>query len=325
MARAGFAMKRQRGGFSLLELAVVLAILSVIVGFGVNIGQNAVKHGTRLAMLEKMALIKQSLDDYAERNGYLPCPADPTLLPGNAAFGQQSKDFSVEGGSCIGLPSPANVWIGMVPTQDLGLDDSYATDAWGNKITYAVSRNHIGFGGATPYGISSYATQPGTIIVNSNTLAAPITLTTTFAGAPGEGATYFVVSHGKDARGAIGINATAPAIACAGGSIDTQNCDRADNIFFDSTYNEGNQNATKFDDYVAWGTNTTLRDPSNFLPTNCPGTRCEPWCAPCEIGGMSRAPQSPDTPKRLCSKFITRNYPNCEARCIWRADDRPCP
>lgn len=321
-------MSTRQRGFTLLELAVVLVIISLIAGFGVNIGQNAVKNGTRLTMLEKMALIKTALDNYANRNGYLPCPADPLLRPDNANFGQQSVNFGVEASGCISTAAPygvqqqGNTWIGMVPTQSLGLDESYAIDAWGNKITYAVSGNHVGLSGNT-MGLNSYAEQQGTIIVNSNTLAAPVTLSTNFTGLPGEGATYVVVSHGKDGRGAIGQNATAPGLACTGSTIDVQNCDRSNAVFYDSEYNEGAQTATTFDDYVVWGSNATARTPVNLLPNGCPSsTICEAWCAPCETSGLSAAPTSAT---RICAKFITRNQPNCEARCIWPAPDRPCP
>lgn len=317
-------MTARRSAFSLLELAVVLVLLSLVVGFGVNIGQNAVKHSTRLAMLEKMSLIKQALDDYANRNGYLPCPANPQLLPSNPLFGQQNRNF-VAGAGCEnsgGVFNADNVWFGMLPVQSLGLDDSYAVDEWGNKLTYAVSENHIGTN-AADRGFSSYATQQGTIIVDSNTIAVPVRLSTTFTGAPGTGATYVVVSHGKNARGAYPLNGTAPIVACSG-SIEAENCDRTNRTFFDAEYNEGNQATTQFDDYVVWGSNATSRNPVNFLPNACPSsTICEAWCAPCETGGRSMAPNI--TPTRLCAKFITRNQPSCEARCIWPTATMPCP
>lgn len=316
-------MTQHRRGFTLLELAVVLALLSLLIGFGVNVGQNAVKSTSRLAMLEKMALIKQSLDDYGARNGYLPCPADPQLLPSAARYGIESRNAAA-GAGCVdtgpaGVRRFGNVWYGMLPVANLGLDDSYSVDAWGNKLTYAVSMDHVGVldTPANGLGFNSYTYRQGLIIINSNTAAAPVTLTTTIAGSPGAGATYAVVSHGKNGRGAYPMNATV-AGSCTTGFIDSQNCDRADAIFYDSDYNEGAQATTQFDDYIVWGTNKAAQRPTNLLPNSCPGA-CEAWCAPCEIGGRSSAP---GTATRLCAKFITRN---CEARCIWPTDTMPCP
>ena len=316
-------MNRQRLGFTLLELAVVLVLLSLLIGFGVNIGQNAVKSTSRLAMLEKMALIKQSLDDYAARNGYLPCPADPQLLPSDTLYGAESRGGA--GAGCVdtgasGVTTQGNAWHGMLPVQNLGLDASYSVDAWGNKLTYAVSTNHVGLNAAAALGAGyhSYTYREGTLIINSNTIAAPVTLSTTSTGAPGQGATYVVVSHGKNGRGAYAMNATTIAIACSG-SIEAENCDRSNATFFDSDYNEGSQAATQFDDYIVWGTNKISMRPTNLLPNSCPPGICESWCAPCETGGRS---QAPGAATRLCAKFITRN---CEARCIWPTDTMPCP
>ena len=317
----------QRQGFSLLELSVVLAILAVILAFGIDIGQNAVKGSARVNMQEKMSILKQSLDNFAERNGYLPCPADPTMLPSNAAYGVERR-----AGLDCATYCTAGVCFGQVPTRNLGLDESYASDEWGNKITYAVSITMNGNMSDAYGGWNAYSQRNGGIQINSGTLAAPKVLSTLRTGSgsvQGAGATYVVVSHGRNGRGAFPVNATA-ATACSGpaGSIDVQNCDRSDVFFYDSAYNEGSQPTTAFDDYIVWGTNVTQMIPTNTLPNVCPSGVCEPWCAPCESPPtMTQAVRSaaPGAPSRLCAKFITRNLPACEARCIWQTLSQPCP
>lgn len=325
-----------RHGFSLLELSVVLVLLGLIVGFGVNIGQTAVKGSSRLTTQERMALVKESLDAYAARNGYLPCPADPALLPSTANYGLESRGAA--GAGCLstgGVFSTAGVWFGTLPVRNLGLDEGYVSDVWGNKLTYAVSENHNGNTLALPTAISggwnSYADRTGTITVNSGTIAAPVTISSTRdlanGSVPGAGATYVVISHGPNGRGAYGMDSTA-AKSCTAGFIDTQNCDRNNAVFFDSTYNDGAQTTTQFDDYVVWGSNTAARTPVDLLPDTCPAGVCETWCAPCE-----RPPSMPmavlSTPPvaatRICAKFITRNLPTCEARCVWPTATMPCP
>ncbi len=320
-----YLMQRRQHGFTLVELAVVLVILSLLLAFGVTIGKNATNSADRLSTLERMALIKQSLDAYAARNGYLPCPADPALTPGSANFGLESRQIVAPFGcnTVGGVFQASTVWYGALPVKNLGLDESFASDNWGNKLTYAVSGNHIG---STGNHFNSYATSAvnGSIEIRSGTYASYRTTTTTTTGVPSASATYAVVSHGKNGRGAYLLNATAIVTSCpaiAGGAIDANNCDRADAIFFDSEYNDGTQSTTQFDDYIVWGTNMMTRNPPAILPNACSGT-CENWCAPCEITNTSNPPV---TATRICAKFITAGMPTCTARCIWPSDTMPCP
>lgn len=316
-------MSTKRAGFSLVELAVVLAIIAVVAAMGIDLGQNAIRGSTRVSTQEKLALIKESLDAYAARNGYLPCPADPSQLPSSATFGFESRTTLPSVG-CLGIASQVfnngQVWYGMVPVRNLGLDDSYATDAWGGKLLYGVSASHVGAGN----GLSSYAMNLGTIVIRSGTRASSVALTTVpTTGAPGAGATFVVVSFGPNQRGAYPLNASAVGFACGsdGTLIEVENCDRANEVFFDAQYNEGKQTNTMFDDYVVWGSNQTKLNPPVVLTNSC-SSGCDTWCAPCE---NARTSTPPGSGTRVCAKFITKNSPSCEALCIWPNQTTPCP
>lgn len=314
-------MMRARHGFSLLELAVVLAILAVILGFGINIGQSAIEGSTRLRMQEKMSLIKQSLESYARHNGYLPCPSAPTFTPSNANYGRENRPAGAGTGCDVtnGVQNASGVLYGALPIVSLGLDESFMADEWGNKLTYAVSQGHIGINNSYS---RNYAAEPATIEVQGN--GYKHTSTTSGDGSsPGAGATFAVISHGKNRLGAYPVNGATINAACpTAPNIERFNCNRNDQIVVDVAPNEGTQPAVYFDDYVVWGSNSTWRTPIAVLPNSCPVGVCEVWCAPCENVSGSAAP---GTPTRLCAKFITRNAGACEARCIWAGDNSPCP
>lgn len=317
-------MRAQRG-FSLLELAVVLAILGVVLGFGINIGKNALEGSNRLSTLERLQLVKQSLEAYAERNGYLPCPAPTAVTPTSATYGMESRN-AVAGSGCVagsGVVLDAgssSVWYGAIPFRTLGLDDGFGGDAWGNKLTYAVSASHIG---NSVTGINAYAGTTGTIAIRNGTRATYTTLTTLPTGAPGAAATFAVISHGRNLRGATRVNSTAASVACGADAtqIDVENCDNGNAILFDSDFNPGTQAATQFDDFIVWGTNALARNPVIALPNACPTGVCESWCATCQTSGRS---SPPGTPTRVCAKFIVSTTP-CEATCVWPTATLPCP
>lgn len=166
-----------------------------------------------------------------------------------------------------------------------------------------------------------------------------------FAQANGFSAAYVVVSHGPDGRGAFTANGTSiPAnklcntSASANSSpqpctsnattscIDIENCND-DNIFFDTTYNDGAQPTLYFDDYVVWGGNSNFRAPidptlyTNNATSTCPAGTCEAWCAACITnypgGGTTVPPATFTSATVLCRKIITSSTTTCNASCFW--------
>jgi prepilin-type N-terminal cleavage/methylation domain-containing protein len=142
-----------RRGFSLLELSVVLGIIALIAGVGVTMASGALKAADRVTTQERLNTIKLALDSHAKLYGYYPCPARRDNLPSATAFGIENRSAGTPT-TCdtTGIAysnSPAamdstSVLYGVVPVRSLGLPDSYAGDAWGNKFTYAVSANMVG-------------------------------------------------------------------------------------------------------------------------------------------------------------------------------------
>jgi prepilin-type N-terminal cleavage/methylation domain-containing protein len=154
-----------RRGFTLLELSVVIGIIALIAGVGMNMASGAITAANRIQSQERLNTIKQALDSYARTYGYLPCPSSRAAVPSNITFGNEARPG---GTGCTasgpGIIQNGNVWIGAVPVRTLGLPDNYAGDAWGNKLTYAVSDALK----TAPY---AYSTQPGQISVLYRTSA----------------------------------------------------------------------------------------------------------------------------------------------------------
>jgi type II secretory pathway pseudopilin PulG len=122
------------GGFSLVEIAVVLLIIAVLttivaVPLATQVEQQRISDTQR-----QLENIREALLGYAMANGRLPCPATSTSN-GAEAF---APGGSAVNGNC-------SSFVGFVPSSTLGLapvdTEGFAADAWGltaNRIRYAV-------------------------------------------------------------------------------------------------------------------------------------------------------------------------------------------
>lgn len=435
-----------RRGFSLLELSVVIGIIALVAGVGMTMAMGALKAADRVTTQERLNTIKLALDSFMKTYGYLPCPFDRALLPSVTAYGvaQHSGTSCATNAPGLQLLASPIVAFGGVPVRTLGLPDSYASDAWGNKFSYGVTaaltseptraltrageivmkfgssgtNYNINFrrgsttysnpadnGGLVRLDIASSSNltfgaggsvvhvrsnNPSTGVSGSykdNTLGVGprITLTgSTWSGGytgdtgtiewlySGTNASYVVISHGPDGRGAFPTDGTAvptlkkcnnDAVAntspppCTDSSNsncrDIENCETGiapatnplDNVFYDTTYNDGTNDTVYFDDYVVWGSNALYRAPVNAslytsATSNCPTGICEAWCAACVInyphtalGGTTTIPPTAALTTvdsiRLCKKVITSNATDCKASCFWSGldatTDYKCP
>lgn len=115
-------------GFSIIELAIVLAIVSTLLG-GLLFSLSEIQESNnRTDSANTVDEIVQALYGFAQINGRLPCPATP------ASFGAESPP---NGGACD--------WdYGFVPWSTLGLNgpintDSLLVDNWLNPYRYNVT------------------------------------------------------------------------------------------------------------------------------------------------------------------------------------------
>ena len=124
--------KSTHSGFSLTELAIVLVIVSLLVG-GLLIPFGAQNDARMVAETQKtLNDIREALVGYAAAHGRLPCPTTSAGTSGTEAFS-----------GTVGASACSNSYDGYVPGQTLGIGPTDTTgipiDAWGNKIRYAVT------------------------------------------------------------------------------------------------------------------------------------------------------------------------------------------
>ena len=285
------------------------------------------KGSDRITTQERLRVVQKALDAYAEVNGHLPCPSSRALVPGGTTFGIEARDTLVRT-NCMtddaALIKVGSSFIGAVPTRTLGIPDTYASDAWNNKFTYVVSTYHVG-------SIGSYYNYDGTLQIQTGDRTGvnyPIT-TMRYDGNnantkdPGPGATYVVISHGMDGKGAYPTNGSTVSIPCGNSANnDVENCDDANLVYYDSEYNDGNVPASYFDDYIVWVSNSLVRIPTlqGGAGTGCSGA-CELWCAPCD----TTYPPT-NSPAMPCRRTIVSTSP-CKALCeyAYPTVNIPCP
>jgi prepilin-type N-terminal cleavage/methylation domain-containing protein len=226
-------VKRARRGFTLTELAVVLAIIGLLLSSTLFTLSAQVESRYRSDTQRRLEDARELLLSFALVNGRLPCPATAT---GEEAGG--------------GLGACAASYAGYLPARTLGFQPTdsagFGVDAWGNRIRYAVSATEWG---AAPARFTrqhatgaawSMAQKPDDLVVCS---AAPAAASATGCD-PNTSATNqntvvaVVFSTGKNG----------PA---AGGKNEARNLD-AGPMFVSRTPDPPGAPGGEFDDLVVW-------------------------------------------------------------------------
>lgn len=215
---------KNNNGFTLIEVAIGLIIvglltLPLIEAYRLRI--EAEKQGFNNAQFSQ---ITQSINQYVVDNGFYPVPASLLAGPTDAAYGTQA---AAPYQPCPSWPTPNGicrttgadqVFIGAVPIEDIGLNPEFALDYWGNKITYAVSRDQTGayVSGAGIINTQGYSAPPGPPLVAPT---GPPVLE------PKADMDMILISHGETAAGAYTEdgNLVMPCPAVAAG-LEFENC-----------------------------------------------------------------------------------------------------
>ncbi len=125
-------------GFSLVELAVALAIIALLIA-GALIPLSTQMDVRNVADTRRsMESIREAIIGFAQANGRLPCPAAGTVPAGGIdAF---LRPAGAEQLTPVTLPPPATAActnsFGVIPWTTLGVPE---TDSWGRRFSYWVS------------------------------------------------------------------------------------------------------------------------------------------------------------------------------------------
>jgi len=234
-----FGRRRMRnGGFSLIELAVVMAIVALLLGsalFTLSAQQDTRNFNETQSRIEQA---RELLLAFAIVNRRLPCPAT-AASNGTEAF--------------TGLNCTSN-YAGFLPARTLGYQHvdpaGFALDAWGNRIRYAVSSLTWSTAGSfTTAHISgdttrqwSLANLPADLAICSSTPAV-VTATVCDAGSnvTANGVVVAIVmSTGKNGTGGGGT-----------GANEARNLD-GNQLFVSKTPDPADAATGEFDDQMIW-------------------------------------------------------------------------
>lgn len=219
-------MTRPLRGFSLVEMAVVLAIVGLLLG-GLMMTLSAQQSVQRTQETRRLLVqAREALVGHAAIHGRLPCPAEPTLASGVAGAGIERTPNAT---GCAGGES------GVLPWATLGLPE---TDAWGRRFSYRVSPDFARSVAAPAKAAFALDT------VGDNTVrvaAAGVALA--------DAVPAVIVSHGANGAGAY--NASGTMLPASADADEIENHD-GDSDFVDKTPTES------YDDLVEWLATPTL-------------------------------------------------------------------
>jgi prepilin-type N-terminal cleavage/methylation domain-containing protein len=124
---------KRSAGFSLIEMALVLAIIGLVLGgMLLTLSAQVERHNFDTTQ-NRLQQARDALLGFAIANGRLPCPASAT---------SNGFESPVGGGTAC-----TNPYDGYLPAVTLGFqpvdNGGYAVDAWNNRIRYAVTQTTV--------------------------------------------------------------------------------------------------------------------------------------------------------------------------------------
>lgn len=259
----------KENGFSLVEIAVVLVIISVLIAIVAVPLATQVEQRRTGETLKQLEVIKEALIGFASAKGRLPCPATP-----NSA-GQESFCTAASGACTATLIEQPHGRcesnVAFLPAVTLGISpvdsSGFALDAWGllqNRIRYAVANTTIvaGAPAACPVAASNVFTSSATgmrtatmtcLADNGVSLLTVCGVRPTGAAGAATGCTAPLTSKAPFVLISLGKNA-----ATGGTGADEAHNVDADAFFVSHTPTQTGSTAGEFDDIVTWGSLNTL-------------------------------------------------------------------
>jgi len=256
-------------GFTLAELAIVLVIVSLLLGGTMAMVSAQTEQRNWNDTQSRLEAARDAILGYAIANGRLPCPAmyqDATSV--GTEVRQASGVCGIAGDNTYdyygGVIAP--ITYGLLPAVTIGYQpvdtQGFAQDAWGNRIRYAVSRR------TAPMTTSDNFTNKATLITNYRaniSISGPVlpddlivcaSATGIVAGPPGGcGAAANQVTGTTTVVAIIyspGKNGRSPAALGADEAANENRAATNDAVFVSHTPAPAGATGGEFDDQVLW-------------------------------------------------------------------------
>ena len=283
--------KSSRHGFSLIELSVVVLIIGILIYMTLAMGRQQLQIARIKQTQYKEQKIQTALAVYLKTYGRLPCPADGTLPNTSQYFGVQggqagysnpssaNGDATCPSSNLLTDYSIPNLYVGVVPTADLGMSADSMVDGWGNRFTYIVSASCIDpddWNATYSYRCGYYNTLNSTF--NPTQDGARIILKDNNGNQYPSFAAYLVISHGPHGYGAWPNNGGAKITINGGGQASNaeyyngnlNNTNGTAKVgvnayynYYDAPINDGDIASNYFDNITAWATSAQAYYASN--------------------------------------------------------------
>lgn len=229
--------KQRLGGFTLVEMAIVMFIMALALGTGITLLSAQQDQRKTEDTSNRLSDIREALIGYAIANSRLPCPADGTTPTGqvNAANVPAGSEYK---NPVTGTPYVCFNASGVLPWATLGVNE---TDAWGHRFTYRVMNS---FSRSTPlFTLSDDGDIDVGTTVGGNDLANNVPAV--------------IVSHGLNGLGAYTPAGKQITPVPAAATNEGENADNDIN-FVSRTLSSADEAGGYFDDQVIWLSQYTL-------------------------------------------------------------------
>lgn len=256
--------RKHQTGFTLVEIAIVLAILGIVLG-GLFAGTSALRETAKFKEdQQKLQDIKAALLSYVAVNHYLPCPTN--TIDGNTGLQSPPENRATTDGSC-------DVTYGYLPYADLG---THAVNAYGLPFSYVVNQqanlttntsneaHSASYFGAANCNINAgsppcfYKDTPPTA---ADTGSGNFRITNGTSQVLADNVPLLVISHGQN--NCTNVN-----------GFEQQNCSDSATTYFQAPQNREGTNA--FDDVLIWLSSLEIKRTNLSIfasePTEAPAT-----------------------------------------------------
>lgn len=303
-------------GFSLVEMALVLLIVGLLAAVFLPATNTLLDNNRRKETRAKLEALEQAMVRFVTVNRRLPCPADGAQGTANPTSGVEQRNSAVTPATCTSMTSGVVPWRSLGVSADAATDAwggliTYRVWARTNAGAGSGINTSLAMDGGmdfsecdpakpTPPSPSDYRctganAQPlGALLADSAMQARGFRVcrdtcsATTLPNPPGtfevarridgNGAAYFLISHGANKAGAYNTNGTLLTIASGPGPSARENingngqvlraADLDSTFYIDADYDESP--ATYFDDIVLWPTVISVAMAAGLGPRKTP-------------------------------------------------------